>query len=213
MPFTVEQFFEVFRQYNQALWPAQLLLYAPAAAALVAAWKPHPGSGRVAAASLAVLWLWTGAVYHLGFFRAINPAATLFAAISLAGAGMFLWHGVVRGRLRFAWQPGARGWAAAATITYALLVYPAIGVLAGHGYWDSPTFGAPCPTTIFTLGVLMLAERPLPRSVLVAPLLWALIGSYAALALGVPQDYGLLAAALLAAAATTGRASAGHRVT
>lgn len=198
MPFTVEQFFEVFRQYNQTVWPAQLLLYAPAVATLVALWKPQRGTGRVVAASLAVLWLWTGAVYHLGFFRPVNPAANLFAALSITGAGMFFWHGVVHERLRFAWRRGARGWAGAATIAYALLVYPAMTYLAGHGYWDSPTFGAPCPVTIFTLGVLMLAARPLPPVVFVAPVLWALVGSYAATALGVPQDYGLLAAALLA---------------
>lgn len=204
MPFTVEQFFEVFRSYNETLWPAQLLLYAPAAAALIGTWKPHRGSHRLVAAALAVLWLWTGVVYHFGFFRTINPAASLFAAISVAGAGMFAWHGVVFGRLRFAWQPGARGWVAAATITYALLLYPALGLLAGQSYWESPSFGAPCPTTIFTLGMLMLVERPFPRATLVAPVLWALIGSYAALALGVPQDYGLFAAAAAALAASTG---------
>src|SRR5689334_2789783 len=84
MPFTVEQFFEVFRSYNETLWPAQLLLYAPAAAALIGTWKPHRGSHRLVAAALAVLWLWTGVVYHFGFFRTINPAASLFAAISVA---------------------------------------------------------------------------------------------------------------------------------
>lgn len=199
MPFTAEQFFEVFRQYNETVWPVQLLLYAPAAGALLGVWLRPRHAGRLIAAALAVLWLWTGMVYHFGFFRAINPAANLFAALSVAGAGMFFWHGVVQGRLRFAWRGGARGWAGVATIAYALLVYPAIGLLAGHGYWDSPTFGAPCPVTIFTLGVLMLALRP-PGAVFVAPVLWALVGTYAATALGVPQDYGLLAAALLAVA-------------
>jgi hypothetical protein len=197
MPFTIEQFFEVFRQYNQAVWPAQLLLYMPAVAILIAIWKPGRDSGRVIAASLALLWLWAGTVYHLGFFRPVNPAANLFAALSITGAGMFFWHGVVRGRLRFAWRGGVPGWAGVATLAYALLVYPAITFLAGHGYWDSPTFGAPCPVTIFTLGVLMLAVRPVPHVVFVAPVLWALIGSYAAVALGVPQDYGLLAAVLV----------------
>ena len=198
MPFSIEQFFDVFRQYNETVWPAQLLLYAPVIAILASTWKPQRTSGRIVAASLAVLWLWTGTVYHLGFFRPVNPAANLFAALSITGAAMFFWHGVVRGRLRFAWRKGARAWAGAATIVYALLAYPAIGWLTGHGYWDSPTFGAPCPVTIFTLGVLMLAARPAPHVVFVAPMLWALIGTYAAAALGVPQDFGLLAAALLA---------------
>ena len=204
MPFTVEQFFEVFRQYNHALWPVQLLLYAPALATLAAIWRQRGGAGRVVSASLAVLWLWLGAVYHFGFFRGINPAANLFAALSVAGAGLFLWHGVVHENLRFVWAPGWRGGAAAALIAYALLVYPAIGFIAGHDYWESPSFGTPCPTTVFTLGVLMLAARPVPTSVLVAPVLWALVGTFAALSLNVPQDFGLaVAAALLVAGART----------
>ncbi|MGH8482585.1 MAG: DUF6064 family protein [Nevskiaceae bacterium] len=201
MPFTVEQFFEVFGQYNRTLWPVQLLLYAPAAGALAAIWRRRESSsGRVVAASLAVLWLWMGAVYHLGFFRTINPAADLFAALSVAGAGLFFWHGVVRNRLNFAWPSGARGWAAVLVLAYALLLYPALGVLAGHSYWDSPTFGTPCPTTIFTFGVLLLAVRPCPRAVWVAPVVWALVGTFAAFSLGVPQDYGLLVAGGIAVA-------------
>jgi len=214
MPFTVEQFFEVFRQYNHTLWPVQLLLYAPALAALAAIGRRRGGAGRVVSASLAVLWLWMGAVYHFGFFRSINPAANLFAALCVAGAGLFFWHGVVRDRLNFAWPAGARGWAAAALIAYALLVYPAIGFMAGHDYWESPSFGTPCPTTLFTLGVLMLAVRPVPAAVLVAPVLWALIGTFAALSLNVPQDFGLaLAAALLIAAMHRPRKDSGgeHR--
>jgi hypothetical protein len=60
-----------------------------------------------------------------------------------------------------------------------------------------PTFGLPCPTTIFTLGILMFAKRPFPRSVFIAPVLWCAIGSFAAIQLGVFQDYGLVIAGLI----------------
>ena len=83
-----------------------------------------------------------------------------------------------------------------ALISYALMVYPLLGVLFGHVYPAAPTFGAPCPTTIFTFGVLFLLREPFPRYVLVIPILWAGIGGSAAFSLGVAEDYGLIVAGL-----------------
>jgi hypothetical protein len=55
----------------------------------------------------------------------------------------------------------------------------------------------PCPTTIFTIGLLFWVARPLPLRLLVIPLLWAFVGSSAVILLGVVQDVGLLASGLL----------------
>jgi hypothetical protein len=52
----------------------------------------------------------------------------------------------------------------------------------------------PCPTTIFTLGLLLFAAPPVPRIAFLVPLLWAAVGSVAAVSLGVVEDFGLLAA-------------------
>jgi hypothetical protein len=77
------------------------------------------------------------------------------------------------------------------------VVYPLIG-LADHGYPAMPMFGiTPCPVTLFTFGVMLVARGPLPRRLLVIPLLWALIGGSAAFLLGVPQDWPLLIGGLL----------------
>jgi hypothetical protein len=57
----------------------------------------------------------------------------------------------------------------------------------------------PCPITLFTFGVLLLAQSPLPRRLLVIPLLWALIGGSAAWLLGVAQDWPLLISGVLVA--------------
>jgi hypothetical protein len=59
-----------------------------------------------------------------------------------------------------------------------------------------PTFGLPCPTTIFTIGIFLFAVTPFPRAIFVAPVLWSAVGSLAAISLRVPQDYGLLLAGL-----------------
>jgi hypothetical protein len=50
---------------------------------------------------------------------------------------------------------------------------------------------APCPTTIFTFGLLLWANKPVPVYILVIPLIWSIIGTMAAVSLQVPQDYGL----------------------
>lgn len=84
---------------------------------------------------------------------------------------------------------------------YALILYPLLGHLLGHRYPALPTFGLPCPTTIFTLGLLLFAAPPLPRSAFVVPVLWAGVGSIAAFKLGVLQDLGLMVAGLIGIAA------------
>lgn len=113
LPFTVEEFYRVFREYNEALWPAQVFLVGLALAAI------------------------------------------------------------------------------------ALVVYPLWSWYAGHGFPFLPTFGLPCPTTIYTIGLLAFLVRPYPRSPFVVPLLWCLVGAQAAFLLGVPQDMGLIAAGVV----------------
>jgi hypothetical protein len=60
-----------------------------------------------------------------------------------------------------------------------------------------PTFGLPCPTTIFTIGILAFMISEYPRSVLVVPVLWCLVGAQAAFVLGVAQDMGLIVAGVV----------------
>lgn len=196
LPFTVDQFFGVFVAYNQAVWPAQWVLGALALVALcLVVAKPVEWSSRAVSAILGALWLWLGLAYHLAFFAAINPAAYAFAAVSMAGGLALLWFGVVRGRLRFQFSLRGRGLMGLLLIAFALVAYPFWSMLAGHHYPAFPTFGLPCPTTLFTVGMLAFLVPPYPRAALVAPVLWCLVGVQAAFLLGVPQDLGLLVAA------------------
>ncbi len=102
--------------------------------------------------------------------------------------------GAVQRRLRFRFQPTLRGFAGALLLGYGLAAYPLLGYAAGHRYPATPTFGLPCPTTIYTLGLLLWAERPMPRWLLTVPLVWSAIGASAALQLGVLEDLGLVVA-------------------
>lgn len=202
LPFTVEQFYAVFRGYNAAVWPAQVVLVALAMVAIglvamrrgAARWR-H--SDVAVAAILTFLWAWLALVYHLAFFATINPLAYAFAGVSLAGAGVLLWHGVIRRRLVFGATQTLRGVAGVALIAFSLVGYPLWAIAAGHPWPDLPTFGLPCPTTLFTVGMLALLAEPYPKSVLVVPVLWSLVGAQAAFLLDVQQDLSLIAGAAI----------------
>jgi Family of unknown function (DUF6064) len=197
LPFTREQFFGVFADYNDAVWPAQLVAYLLGLAMLVALRRPSLQSDRVIGAGLGLMWLWTGVAYHAGFFARINPAAMAFAALFVVQGLLFLHATLLRRDLGFVAGRGPRPWAGWALIVYAALVYPLIGA-AAHGYPAMPTFGiTPCPVTLFTFGTLLVAQGPVPRRLLVIPWLWALIGGSAAFLLWVPQDWPLLLSAVL----------------
>lgn len=199
LPFTSEQFFAVFGAYNEAVWPAQVFLLALAVLALVLVALARPWSGWVVSLILAFLWAWLALAYHFMFFAAINPLAYFFAAVSAAGGLVFLWQGVIRRNMRFRIARSTRGAIGVALIVFALVMYPAWSTYFGHGYPAMPTFGLPCPTTLFTIGLLAFLVPPYPRSPLVVPVLWCLVGSQAAFMLGVWQDLGLLVAAALGA--------------
>jgi hypothetical protein len=70
------------------------------------------------------------------------------------------------------------------------LAYPLINAIDHRSLLRIPTFGLPCPTVIFTAGVLMLAT---PRwwNLSIVPLIWSAIGGSAAFLLGIPADVAL----------------------
>ena len=197
VPFTVDQFLDVFRRYNEAVWPSQWLLHALALTVIVLALRGRPHAGRTVSGILAFLWLWAAVIYHLAFFSSIDGAALLFAALFLLEAVLLFAIGVSRGRLAFRVRADGAGLAGAAMVVYALIVYPLLGYGFGHHYPASPTFGVPCPTTIFTLGILLWAAPPVPWSVLVVPIVWAVVATVAALDLGMREDLGLTLAAIV----------------
>ena len=189
LPFTTEQFFDLFAAYNGALWPAAVALWTASVAICALRLSSCRPRDRWISALLAAHWAWSALAYHLAFFTRINPAAWLFAALFLGQAVLFVRVGVMQRRVSFA--PWSNAWAPLAwsLIAYALL-YPAINAIEYLNLSRIPTFGVPCPTTIFTAGVLMLAT---PRSwqLSIVPVIWSAIGGSAAFLLGVRADVAL----------------------
>jgi hypothetical protein len=196
LPFTIEQFFEVFAAYNQAVWPAQVALMILGVALPVLSFLPRLPAPRLIPWTLAVLWAWMGVVYHLGFFRGINPLATVFGVAFLLAAGLFgAWS---RFRPPTSFRPAytPRAWVGGVLLLYALVIYPQLATTFGHLYPGRPTFGLPCPTAIATLGILLWATPRPPWWVWAGPLGWSVVGASAAFTLGVREDLGLAGAAI-----------------
>jgi hypothetical protein len=188
MPFTAEQFFGVFAAYNAAIWPAQLALALLAFGVAAAAALGGRTRSRIVVVTLAGLWIWTGLVYHVRFFAEVNPAANLFGALFVAQGLLFL-HAASQNSITFRFRPGPPGWLGAVLALYALVIYPLVGRSLGHLYPAAPTFGAPCPVTIFTLAILLWTDKPPPPLRLLAvPVAWSFIGGSAVLAFGMVED-------------------------
>jgi hypothetical protein len=194
LPFTVEQFMGIFEKYNIAVWPMQIILVLIALSALFLSLRKFSYSDKFISAILGFFWLWIGVVYHLTHFTSINTAAYLFGALYIIQGLIFIFVGGIKSRLSFKLQPNAYGIIGSLFILYALIIYPILGYFLGHVYPKNPTFGLPCPTTIFTFGLLLWTDKIVPKYVLVIPLIWSMIGFGAALSLGVKEDYGLLIA-------------------
>jgi len=196
-PFTVEQFLEVFRNYNQAVFPMQIIFYMLSVVAIYLAFRPTSISDNIISVILALLWLWMGIVYHLVFFTAINKAAYLFGTVFILQGILFLIFGVFQSKLSFKFHSGICGWLGLILILFALIVYPVLGYTLGHRYPSSPTFGLPCPTTIFTFGLLLLNYKNSPVAIIIIPFIWSVIGFSAAFNFGIVEDTGLIISGLL----------------
>ena len=197
IPFTIDQFFQILRQYNLSVFPMQIVLNLFALSAVILALKKKKYSDKYISITLGFLWLWMGIVYHYLFFTRINPAANIFAIFFVLQGSIYIYFGGVKDKLTFGFKKDWIGAIGIVFIVYALIIYPIFGILLGHTYPDNPTFGLPCPTTIFTFGMLLLVVKKIQFYFVVIPFLWAIIGLSAAINIRVYEDFGLIVSGVL----------------
>lgn len=197
LPFTRAEFLQVFADYNLAIWPIQFGMAILGILAIAMLFRRPTWADRTIATVLALFWSLMAAGYHWSFFTSINNGAYAFGALFLLAAVIFVIEGVIRDRIRFHLVPGIRAWLAGGLILYSFVVYPLVGLTLTHPFPKTPLFGvAPCPTTIFTLALLLIAQHPNPLAIAGIPLLWSVIGGSAAVVLDVRLDWGLFAAGI-----------------
>lgn len=201
LPFTVDQFLLVFEEYNRSIWPAQVIAYAAGMVLVVLAIRNGRSNSRVINRVLALLWIWMGVVYHIAFFTSINTAAYIFGIVFILQGVAFILVNRTTNKFYYGFRNDSYGYTGSVLVLYAMIIYPLLGYIAGHIYPQAPVFGvAPCPTTIFTFGLLLWTSGKVPVWLLVIPGLWSLVGVTAAFRLGIYEDTGLAIAGLVTVA-------------
>lgn len=129
LPFSEQQFFDVFGRYDTRAWPVVLLLWLATVWFVVQLMR-----GRSTSVGLGLLlafhWGWSGVVYHASFFAAVNPAAWLFAGLFMIESAIFFWIALTR-RIEFVRAHAARHGFAVFFIAYSL-VYTLAVLASGH---------------------------------------------------------------------------------
>jgi len=147
LPFSLADFLNVFKNYNQSIFPLQIVFYLIAFLCIYLLFTWNKSATRLISITLAFFWLWMGIVYHIIFFSEINTAAYIFGGLFILQGIMFAGYGLIRKKLSFEYTKSTANIAGIILIAYALIVYPVLGHNLGHAYPYSPTFGLPCPPT------------------------------------------------------------------
>lgn len=196
-PFTTEQFFSVFEQYNRAVFPAQLMILFLALTSVVLIHSKVTLKDKLIGSFTGLLWIWTGTVYHIGFFALINPVARVFGALFIV-EGLLILLSTYKNRLHYSFDHLLPDYLGYFFILFGGLIYPLIGLVIHIEPVQAITLGLPCPSAIFTFGLFMLARKQFPLHLIIIPVLWAMVGMFAAFNFGVYHDLMLIVSAVSA---------------
>lgn len=194
---SLEQFFNVVKDYNLAIWPMQVIAYLIGFVALILAIKKTKYSSRIISAILAFFWLWVGFIFSPIYFTKVFEMAGVYVVLSIIQGIILLIFGVFRPNISFRFKTNVYSIIGIVFIIYAMFGYPLIEYFFGRGYPQLLSFGlVPCPTTIFTFGLFLWTDEKLPKYILIIPLILAISGSLAVY-LGIWEDIGLIIAGIL----------------
>ena len=193
MNITGEQILNIIANYNQTIWPMQIVGYLLCLIAFLAFLLPERNSARLANTILAFLWLWVAAMF---WWPLRENVVNLLLAIVFTVQGVLFIVEIFMSNLAYRPSTNAPAGFGIIALVYAL-IYPLVGLLFGHTYptmWLGVIF--PCPLVIFTFGMLLVSQHSVPKYLLVIPLLMSLMGVLWVY-LGVFEDVGLVLTGVL----------------
>ena len=130
------------------------------------------------------------------FWAPVYPGAYTFGVLFLTQGLVFLLN-AVKPTLSFNAHSDQFALIGALFIFYAMVGYPLLGHFLGRMYPRSLPFGlVPCPTAVFTLGLLMFTDKKIPRHVFVVPVIWSACAVVPVVS-GIYEDAGLIVAGLV----------------
>jgi hypothetical protein len=196
-PIAFEQFLKLITNYNQAVWPMQIVAYILGIAALFFAIKETKYSSKIISAILAFFWLWIGIVFSLMFVSKIWKPNIGTGILLIIQGILFLIFGVFKANIPFRFRSDVYGVIGIIFIAYAIIGYPIIEYLMGRSYSQFLYIGVlPSATIMFTFGLLLWMAKKLPKYILIIPFIISLDGIFA-IPLGVYEDLGFIIAGLL----------------
>lgn len=189
----------------------QLVFYVFAIIALYVLFVNHPKRDSIINLVLTILWIWMGLIYHLMYFSQINALAKVFGVMFIIQGLIFAYFGVINDKIQYRADTTISSAMGITLVVYGLFIYPVLSYSLGHIYPESPTFGLPCPTAIFTYGMLLFSKYRLAWYTYFIALLWSLVGFSAAMALGMTEDLALAFAAVIAITGVVTKTRDGRR--
>lgn len=189
--FTLKDFLEMIATYNKTFWPMQIIVYALGLIALLLAIINTDYSSKFISAILVFFWMWVGMVFEILFFSKLFPLSISTAILIIIEGLLLAWFGIFKKDLTFKFKLDVYGVVGSLIIFYGMIVYPAIEYLLRRGYPQLLLVGlTPCPTVIFTLGMLLWSEK-LPKYIVVIPFIYSLSGVIP-ISIGIAEDIGLV---------------------
>lgn len=183
--FAPRTYYRLFELYNRAIWPAHIIAIASGVAVLLLLRRPELTRSRLLAALLGFAWLWIAWAFHYQRYATINWAATYFALPFALEGLAFLWVSALPARLIFVLHANAPSGTGLILYLLAFAAYPFLAVLSGRPWSASEIFAiAPDPTSIATLGVLLMSQGPARYPLMLVPFFWCLLTGLTLYAMG-----------------------------
>lgn len=202
--FSPRVYWRMFELHNAILWPLQALTLASGFATVALIVRQSSASGRFVALVLAILWALVGWSFLWNRYATINWTAAYVAPAFAVEALLLFVIGTLLNGLVFC-PRGAAAWTGFALLAFALAGQPLLAPLQGRVWTSSEIFGvAPDPTTIGTLGFLLLARSKFLPLLLPIPLLWCLLSGLTLWSMRAPEAWASFAAVALTLAACIG---------
>jgi hypothetical protein len=197
MDFQLKTFLEVLERYNNEIWPLQIVAIVMAFIIFFISIKPIKFSSKVISAILAFYWLWTGIVFSLFYWSQNYKPAYIFGILFIIQGVLFVYSGVIKSELAFSYKPNFTTNLGTVFIIYSLIGYPIFGYFLAHRYPQFFPFGlVPCPTNVFTFGILLWTIKKIPKYLLVIPLFWAICG-IVPISVSIYEDIGMILSGII----------------
>ena len=204
--FSPRTYYRLIERYNGAVWPGHIVTLGLGLVIVGLLHRPTPRQGRIVSAILAVLWSWVAWAFVWRRYATINWAAIFLVWLFAIEVLLLVWIGVFRGGLSFRRRRDAEGILGVVLFGLSLSIYPMLAPVLGRGWRQAEVFGAaPDPTVIATLGLLLLAEGPPRWGLLAMPVVWGVVSGATLWAMGSPEAWILLFAAVLVVGASAWR--------